>query len=504
MEFLPYGRARPGTWSGSMVLSVSAHAAMAVGLVTLYTAQPLPPPAEDRTAFTVTVEELDSETLDGTTEEAELDPETPEAIPDAGVTETDAVERIDGADAEAAALAEAEALEGAEVESLAGAEVETLAGAELEAVAGVEVESLEPEPEDVPAETTEAADLAGAAALAPEGVEAVAMDGAATALASTVLEPVAPVSPVAPTAELSPVVPDAPASPLIGDGPAPVSPVAGGGAAAVAPVASGAVTATVDAAAVARIAAAAAEREAVAPAAAEAERVAAVSTSRADPPAPPRAPAPSRAPTARDLALGDLIGRLRAAPPGEGCLVAIPRRDGETGVGLDMVSASEAAMEALAQAVLGPEDADVRQRRVVVDARQCAALDYVEATADYPATAMGIRIDETEIASGGNLTGVLRGSAGRRLTLLLVDDNGVVQDLGRFLSFSGNLVRFDVPVTRAGGARETRQILLAIATTGRPTALEERIGRLAADVFPGLPDALGAGADIGVATFDVR
>lgn len=220
-------------------------------------------------------------------------------------------------------------------------------------------------------------------------------------------------------------------------------------------------------------------------------------------PTPPAPPKPSSAPSAQDLAIGDLINRIRAANADE-CLVALPRRDGEDGIGLEIVASTDRAMEGFAQSVLTAEDIDLRQTRILIDPRQCPALKYVRQNKTYPATRMGLRIDATEIASGGNLSGILRGGAGRHITLLLIDDNGVVQDLQRFMSFSGNLAKFDIPVTRSGPARDTSQILLALGTTRAPVAIRNKDGELAQDVFSGLNGELADGALMAVATFDVR
>ena len=224
------------------------------------------------------------------------------------------------------------------------------------------------------------------------------------------------------------------------------------------------------------------------------------------PPSPGGAPQPAAArppPSAQDRAIAALVERIRAATrtgvagPNTGaevpsCLVALPRRDG---AGL---------METFARSALTPEDAAVRQTRTLVDPRQCPALGFIRNNRDYPATGIGLRLDTPEVASGGRLTGVLRGVAGRYVTLLLIDDNGVVQDLQRFLAFSGNLTRFDVPVTRAGPSRDTSQLLLAIATRQPPDAIRTRIGRLAQEVFLDLGGELATDAALGVATFDVR
>lgn len=208
------------------------------------------------------------------------------------------------------------------------------------------------------------------------------------------------------------------------------------------------------------------------------------------------------APNAQDLAIADLLRRIRSAPP-QPCFLALPRGDGDTGVGLALVANSQTAIETFNDTVLTNEDSALRQTRTFVDNRQCPALEYIRQNQDYPASRLGLSLTSTVVPSGGRLTGTLRGTAGRYLTLLLIDNNGVVQDLQRFLTFSGNVTRFDVPVTRAGPPRDTGQILLAIATRTPAPVLRDRAGRLAADVFGGLTGPIADQAALGVATFDV-
>lgn len=418
MSFLPYGGGRGG-WFGAFTVSGLVHGALLAGLMGVYGRFLVPPPPErDPTAFLVTLERLDSDTLAGTAEvpgEAGGENEDPADPPPS----------------------EAEDLETLEAETPIGTEAEA---AEAETIV----------PETVTPETAEPAPVE------PETVAAEAM----TAV------PIAPDDP-----DLSPIVPETVAA-----------------AQTVAPAATGDQTLTPDAPAM--------------------QTVTALNTAPQAPPTAPvgaaARPAASRPPpSAQDLAIGDLIGRIRAATA-DPCLIALPRRDGADGVGLALVSAQDGAMELFAQEALTAEDAALRQTRTLVDPRQCPALNYIRQNRDYPATAMGLRIDTPEVQSGGRLTGVLRGAAGRYVTLLLIDDNGVVQDLQRFLAFSGNLARFDVPVTRAGPSRDTSQLLLAIATRRPPDAIRARIGRLAQDVFTGLEGELASGAALAVATFDVR
>lgn len=220
-------------------------------------------------------------------------------------------------------------------------------------------------------------------------------------------------------------------------------------------------------------------------------------------PAPAASSAETATATEQDLELAAWIDRIRAstAPP---CLAALLRREGETGVGLALVAADQAAMADYADRLLDGAPGQPTISRVLIDPRQCAVLDFLRAHADYPATGLGLTIEAPTVVSGGRMTGFVRGAAGRQLTLLLVDDNGVVQVLNRFLSFSGNLARFEVPVTRAGEARATGQIVIALATRGQPAELAARAGRLADDVFPGLPRDLSDSALLALATVEIR
>ncbi|WP_414896697.1 hypothetical protein [Rhodovulum sp. YEN HP10] len=208
-------------------------------------------------------------------------------------------------------------------------------------------------------------------------------------------------------------------------------------------------------------------------------------------------------PRARDLAAAALIRRIRETPAPD-CLLALPRRDAEGGAGVDLIAASEAGMADYVGRLLTGDLAGTAERRRLIDPRQCPVLELLRDSPDYPATRLGLGLDRAEIVSGGRLTGSLRGVGGRYVLLLLIDNNGVVQDLQRFLSFAGNRAKFEVPVTLAGPARDTSQLLLAVASDGPVPGLRAQIGRRADQVFPpGRRAALGAAA-LALVGFDLR
>lgn len=209
-------------------------------------------------------------------------------------------------------------------------------------------------------------------------------------------------------------------------------------------------------------------------------------------------------PTSRDIAVADLIQRIRSNPLPD-CLVALPRRIGADGIGLTMISAQDDARAEFSNRLLtSPQDAEIRQTPMLVDPRQCPALGFVAANRDYPATRIGIRIERAEVPSGNRLSGTLTNVGQRNVTLFLVDNNGVVQSLDRFIAEQDGTLRFDVPVTRVGPRRDTKQLLMAVASEGPLDQFTALSGQSAEDVFGNLGAAVVRDVALAVLAFDVR
>jgi len=209
-------------------------------------------------------------------------------------------------------------------------------------------------------------------------------------------------------------------------------------------------------------------------------------------------------PTASDVAIGRLLRRIRVTP-GEPCTLALPRRaGGDALAGLSMIGADESVLDELATHILEELDFAPVQTRELLDPRQCATLDALRQSESYPANRIGLSVNTGILSSGEMLSGRVLGAGGLYVTLLLVDDNGVVQDLAPFVTLDGTTPVFEVPVARAGPTRATRQILVAIGTLGTPLDLSDRIGREAQEVFGQIPSETLASMVFGVTTFDVQ
>ncbi len=218
-------------------------------------------------------------------------------------------------------------------------------------------------------------------------------------------------------------------------------------------------------------------------------------------------PATQQAPTPQgDTASGvvnELITRIRARLA-DTCLLAIPQQGSNDIPELVLMGSNENSMRALADAVLADLTPQPTQRRVLIDNRQCAALNFARENRNYPTFRLSISLDETSIESGTELSGTIGNAAGRYVSLLLVDDNGVVQDLGDELTFTSGEARFDVILTRDGNPRDTSQTLVALATNTRPTTLNEQNGQSADIYFAALREELGPDTPMVLLSFEVR
>ena len=220
-------------------------------------------------------------------------------------------------------------------------------------------------------------------------------------------------------------------------------------------------------------------------------------------PSPAPAPLPATATSSEtDPLAEELIARIRNSVAAT-CLIALPQQQ-NGGVSLQVFAADEGVVGPYVDDILSGLSPRPPLTTALIDPRQCAALDYIRSTAGYPSGPMALGLDIARIDSGSELTGRLSGTGGRNITLLLVDDNGVTQDLGNYLTVGSNTARFAAPLRRSGPARDTRQLLLAIGTATRPASSSRQNGQLADDYFDALSAEIATSATITIAPFDVR
>ncbi|MQQ10627.1 hypothetical protein GFB49_19410 [Epibacterium sp. SM1979] len=208
------------------------------------------------------------------------------------------------------------------------------------------------------------------------------------------------------------------------------------------------------------------------------------------------------APNAQMRGIGQLIHQIRAAPQPQ-CGLLLPRRGSNGGLGLSMIGADDLLLNAAADRIVDRVDATVARHFDSIDLRQCAALDALRLSAAYPASRLGLVLEQSTLNSGDSLRARVVGAGGLNLTLLLIDDNGVVQDLSRFATIEGDVVEVDAPVVRVGTNRDTKQLLFALGHGEASFNLENEVGQLAQDVFSSLSTNLLEDSVFGMAAFQV-
>lgn len=218
----------------------------------------------------------------------------------------------------------------------------------------------------------------------------------------------------------------------------------------------------------------------------------------------PRTPEIIRsAPAPADPVLDQLMSKIRERL-GDPCLIALPRRTNGNALQVQVVADNDRIINDFVSSVLQETELPVEHRVILIDPRQCPAINMVRENSRYPALGVSLKLNSPVVGSGGHLTGTINNIAGFYTSLLLVDDNGVVQDLRRFTNFAAGSAEFDVPVTRQGAARDTSQILMVVASRFRPETISRRAGYLAEDFFTNLHKELGKDYRIALIPFEVR
>lgn len=220
-------------------------------------------------------------------------------------------------------------------------------------------------------------------------------------------------------------------------------------------------------------------------------------------PAMPETPPAGEAAAETDPRLIELFQRIRdrlTAP----CLLALPALAADGQIRLNLMASDDGQIPGLLRDLTQGLETEVTGQAVLLDPRQCPGLAFARRDLRYPVFPLAVQLQAQDVASGDSLRGTISGGTGRYVTLILVDDNGATHDLRRYLVNSGGKISFDVPVARDGDARDTHQLLIAVATPARPETVSRAAGELAEDFFDQLGREIGPDALTGVASAYIR
>lgn len=203
-------------------------------------------------------------------------------------------------------------------------------------------------------------------------------------------------------------------------------------------------------------------------------------------------------------AVDELVTRIRAETS-DPCLLALPLVRNENELTISLLSANDRGLSAVRDRLVDGIEGLSATETLLLDPRQCPAVAFLRQEPDYPLPALGLTLASPAIASGDTLQGQITEAGGLSMTLLLIDENGIVHDLSSFLTRSAGAISFEVPLARLGDSRDTRQLLIGLATPQRLNSVREHAGDEASAFF----DSLAAEVDqsvllTGIASVDLR
>jgi serine/threonine-protein kinase len=213
-----------------------------------------------------------------------------------------------------------------------------------------------------------------------------------------------------------------------------------------------------------------------------------------DPSAPsltPAQPSPATKGTTKEMAALPPPGASRAEQithyinsyDGGDCFFISPNSVSASAARIDGYGATAAPFQRLDDAFKSAYgfEADIELRQVT--AAQCPALSFVGRLRNQRDQAPQIQIGETNLRSGQALTGSIQIGGNRNVQLLLVSDEGAVQDLSGLLKRAGEGYTFNLRMQRTGAAGAQPQLLIAVSSD-RPLETIKGAQSTANQLFP--------------------
>ncbi len=190
-----------------------------------------------------------------------------------------------------------------------------------------------------------------------------------------------------------------------------------------------------------------------------------------------------------------------------GCATVLPTIAADGSVSLSGFAANEGMWATFQQSM----DEKLRLRLPLTAATvarpQCRALTFARTLPGYPRFSLGMKLDNTELVSGDFLRGTITDIRGRHLHVLVVDDEGLVQQIDDYVQPRIGGADIKVALSVSGQAVRTAQMLIAVATKGPLETVATANATQADEFFSILSEELAVAnrsADIAIVSFYLR
>jgi hypothetical protein len=196
-----------------------------------------------------------------------------------------------------------------------------------------------------------------------------------------------------------------------------------------------------------------------------------------------------------------------ASYAGGPCFAALPTLGDDGAFQLETFARSRSDLDKFRGALETRTGALPDTRMKPVSDAQCEALAYLQNSPAYPQYQIFFDLKAYTIPSGSVLEGKIGNTGGGFLSFLIIDDEGLVQDLGSFLRFTRGAALFRIPMTIKGSPVETQQLLMALSTPARLETVQAASGTPARQFFAALEAELrrkGVREDLAMVAFSVK
>jgi hypothetical protein len=212
---------------------------------------------------------------------------------------------------------------------------------------------------------------------------------------------------------------------------------------------------------------------------------------------------PPPKPPARD-ALG--VEEAVRGYAGGSCFLAIPRQDLAGSWTVTSYGTEQGELDAFDRHVKALVGTPVLLARRPLQQAQCQAVEFASIFAKTAPRGFEFNLDQSRLGDGGNLSGLISGTTKQWIYVLLIDDDGMAQDVSKFAVAQGNGIRIAFPVHVKGEGKARAQLLFAIASDRPLAMLAIPAPRPLAELLPlvrGEIAAAKAQVEVAVADFEV-
>ena len=190
-----------------------------------------------------------------------------------------------------------------------------------------------------------------------------------------------------------------------------------------------------------------------------------------------------------------------------GCASVLPTIASDGSVFLSGFAADEALWDTFQKSMAEELRLRLPLNAATVAKPQCRALTFARTLSGYPRFSLSMKLENTDLVSGQFLNGAITDVRDRKVHLLVVDDEGLVQQADSLLQPRVSSLTFSIQMYVSGQAVRTAQMMIALAVDKPLTTVTTANQTMAEGFFAAVSEELAETeqtADIAIVSFYLR